>query len=86
MKIILSKLVLKQLTRLKKSNNSTYERVLQKINGIQNDENLWERLTDVGDIYKIRVWSYRILYSKQWIISVEVIAVETRGRVYRKLK
>lgn len=86
MKIILSKLALKQLARLKKSNHTTYQRVLKKINSILNDEHLWEKLTGVGDIYKIRVWSYRILYSKQWIISVEVIAVETRGRVYRRVK
>ena len=37
------------------------------------------------DLYKIRVGDYRIVYSKEWIIAIQIEKVQKRGRVYRKI-
>lgn len=85
MKITKTKIFEKNILSLKKSNPNVLPSLVRKIALLEQWKVLRESLVWYSDIYKIRVWKYRLIYTIQnWVLMI-LLAVRKREIAYNNL-
>ena len=87
MEIIYSEKAIKQLKLIYKSQKSIAELIIKKIENINNENNNIKSLKGkLGDILRLRVGNYRVLFVKELnneIQIIKILEINHRKEVYR---
>jgi len=85
MKITRTKIFEKNILSLKKSNPNILPSLVRKIVLLEEWKVPKESLVWYSDLYKIRVWKYRLIYTIQNWVLIILLAVRKREIAYKNL-
>ncbi len=76
---------IKQLILLEKTTNIDFDIIISDILNWNYEKYDQKELTWYDNLYRIRVWGYRIIFKNEKNI-IKVLLIWTRGSVYKQLK
>lgn len=88
MKIFFTKTAAKELRKIRQGNPDIYRKIRESIKDLAENPfpNGYKKLKGEDDAYRIRVGSYRVLYTvKDAELLIEVFRVGPRGDVYKHI-
>lgn len=86
MKIDATKHFIKDIKQLKKNDPAVFKAVQKKIKSITWKSVKPEQLKWYDNIYKTRIWKYRMAYTFKWNELLLLIIIRKREVVYKDLK
>ena len=88
MKIFFTKTAAKELRKIRQGNRDIFRKIRESIKDLAENPfpNGYKKLKGEDDAYRIRVGSYRVLYTvKDAELLIEVFRVGPRGDVYKHI-
>ena len=88
MKIFFTKTAAKELRKIRQGNPDIFRKIRESIKDLAENPfpNGYKKLKGEDDAYRIRVGSYRVLYTvKDAELLIEVFRVGPRGDVYKRI-
>lgn len=88
MKIFFTKTAAKELRKIRQGNPDIFRKIRESIKDLAENPfpNGYKKLKGEDDAYRIRVGSYRVLYTvKDAELLIEVFSVGLRGDVYKHI-